>query len=265
MSDIMLHGVLNMPPKLWCDSPIDVMQRHSRYVQASQYIDELDAKLTAAREVIAILKSKYADHHSEAERITSEIRAVTAQRDEWKANHDNQVSINKLLRDRPDLKDRAASVDKLIEQRDSLQAQLEEAIEIKNMATETLSAIREKYGLGPRNVMKELKHKVSELDKVLKDCLYAMPCSYVPNHTVANLPSMIASQAQMLGEECNRADALEQQIEKLQQEIVEVKSQYRLSSVCRELTEQRDEARLQAQHYRDAFYKDCDPYLFSWE
>ena len=41
MSDIMLHGVLNMPPELWCDSPIDVMQRHSRYVQASQYIDEL--------------------------------------------------------------------------------------------------------------------------------------------------------------------------------------------------------------------------------
>ena len=41
MSDIMLHGVLNMPPELWSDGPIDVMQRHSRYVQASQYIDEL--------------------------------------------------------------------------------------------------------------------------------------------------------------------------------------------------------------------------------
>lgn len=29
--------------------------------------------------------------------------------------------------------------------------------------------------------------------------------------------------------------------------------------------QQRDEARLQAQHYRDAFYKNCEPYLFSWE
>jgi hypothetical protein len=145
---------------------------------------------------------------AEGIQMEEEIKTVTEQRDEWKANHDNQVSINKLLRDRPDLKDRAASVDKLIEQRDSLQAQLEEAIETKNMATETLSAIKEKYGLGPRNVMKELKHKVSELEKVLKDCLYAMPCSYVPNHTVANLPAMIASQAQMLGEECNRADAM---------------------------------------------------------
>jgi predicted nucleic acid-binding Zn-ribbon protein len=30
-----------------------------------------------------MLKSKYADHHAEAERLTSEINAVTEQRDEW--------------------------------------------------------------------------------------------------------------------------------------------------------------------------------------
>ncbi len=43
--------IINMPPELWNnDSPIDVMQRHSRYVQASKYIDELEADLTAARE-----------------------------------------------------------------------------------------------------------------------------------------------------------------------------------------------------------------------
>lgn len=216
MSDIMLHGVLNMPPKLWCDSPIDVMQRHSRYVQASQYIDELDAELTAAREEIAILKSKYADHHSEAERITSEIRAVTSQRDEWKANHDNQVSINQLLRDRPDLKDRAASVDKLIEQRDSLQ-------------------------------------------KVLKDCLYAMPCSYVPNHTVANLPSMIASQAQMLGEECNRADALEKQIEKMQltlsPEQIEIK---RLRRVLHDISDTRPDEHMDIEKNPELVKWICD-------
>jgi len=41
MSDIMLHGVLNIPPELWSGTPIDVMQRHSRYVQASEYIKEL--------------------------------------------------------------------------------------------------------------------------------------------------------------------------------------------------------------------------------
>lgn len=48
MSEIMLHGVLNMPPELWNDaSPIDVMQRHARYVQASKYIDELETELAA--------------------------------------------------------------------------------------------------------------------------------------------------------------------------------------------------------------------------
>ena len=32
-----------------------------------------------------------------------------------------------------------------------------------------------------------------------------------------------------------------------------------------EVTEQRDEARSQAEHYRNQFYRGCDPYLFSWE
>lgn len=43
---------------------------------------QLERELTAAREEITILKSKYADHHAEAERLTSEIRSVTEQRDE---------------------------------------------------------------------------------------------------------------------------------------------------------------------------------------
>jgi len=49
MSDIMLHGVLNMPPELWIGTPIDVMQRHSRYIQASEYIKEL----TEQRDMLA--------------------------------------------------------------------------------------------------------------------------------------------------------------------------------------------------------------------
>jgi hypothetical protein len=53
MSDVMLHGVLNMPPELWSGSPIDVMQRHSRYLQASEYIGEL----TEQRDRLAVLLS----------------------------------------------------------------------------------------------------------------------------------------------------------------------------------------------------------------
>tara|TARA_R110000822_G_scaffold31723_1_gene91603 strand:+ start:208 stop:501 length:294 start_codon:yes stop_codon:yes gene_type:complete len=39
MSEIMLHGVLNMPAELWDSSnPFDSMQRQSRYFEASRLI-----------------------------------------------------------------------------------------------------------------------------------------------------------------------------------------------------------------------------------
>lgn len=60
--------------------------------------------------------------------IEQEIKAITEQRDMWKSNHNNQVKINQLLRDRPDLKDRAKSIDKLIEERDRLAEALRKAI-----------------------------------------------------------------------------------------------------------------------------------------
>jgi chromosome segregation ATPase len=129
MSDIMLHGVLNMPPELWSDSLIDVMQRHSRYVQASQYINELDDKLTSAREEIAILKSKYADHHSEADRITYEIKTVTEQRDKAQAELDRGLRENQEL---------WASNAELTEQRDRL---AEEIMQLKSQLTQTRGAV----------------------------------------------------------------------------------------------------------------------------
>ena len=50
MSDVMLHGVLNMPPNLWCGSPIDIAQRHSHYKEASQRIEQLEREVAATRE-----------------------------------------------------------------------------------------------------------------------------------------------------------------------------------------------------------------------
>ena len=47
MSDVMLHGVLNMPPELWQDSELDKMQRYSRYRQASRRIEDLNRALIA--------------------------------------------------------------------------------------------------------------------------------------------------------------------------------------------------------------------------
>jgi len=41
MSDVMLHGVLNMPPECWDGSMIDMEQRYSRYLEASRRIEDL--------------------------------------------------------------------------------------------------------------------------------------------------------------------------------------------------------------------------------
>ena len=55
MSDLMLHGVLNMPPEIWGDDAMDKMQRHSRYVEASQRIEELK---NIAQEVVSYISKR---------------------------------------------------------------------------------------------------------------------------------------------------------------------------------------------------------------
>lgn len=45
MSDLMLHGVLNVPPELWGDDAMDKMQRYSRYMEASRRIEDLNRAL----------------------------------------------------------------------------------------------------------------------------------------------------------------------------------------------------------------------------
>lgn len=43
MGDTMLHAVLNMPPDLWGNDPVDQLQRFSRYREASRRILDLEA------------------------------------------------------------------------------------------------------------------------------------------------------------------------------------------------------------------------------
>lgn len=76
MSDVMLHGVLNMPPELWNDSELDKMQRYSRYMQASRRIEDLNKALIA-------LTSAYSDwpmnvSDSDEELITKMLREAEA-------------------------------------------------------------------------------------------------------------------------------------------------------------------------------------------
>lgn len=51
MSDLMLHAVLEMPANLWSGDVIDVIQRHSRYLEASE-------RIKSDAEIIATLQSR---------------------------------------------------------------------------------------------------------------------------------------------------------------------------------------------------------------
>jgi len=61
MSDIMLHGVLRMPPEMWDNGVIDIAQRHSRYLQASDRIAELESELESLKRERTMLVDKLAD------------------------------------------------------------------------------------------------------------------------------------------------------------------------------------------------------------
>lgn len=70
-------------------------------------------------------------HYSD---VIAELTALRAERDHWKANHDRVVGINRTLQDRPDLKERATLVQKLIAERDRLREACKAAL--SHMAAE---------------------------------------------------------------------------------------------------------------------------------
>jgi predicted nucleic acid-binding Zn-ribbon protein len=76
----MLHGVLNMPPVLWCDSPIDIAQRHSRYKEASQRIEQLERELAEAKETIEMLEIRHGAtmlcHQAQMDEVTKQRDAL---------------------------------------------------------------------------------------------------------------------------------------------------------------------------------------------
>lgn len=58
MSDVMLHGVLRLPPDLWRDSAIDIAQRHGRYLEASQRIESDAAEIAGLKTYAATLAAE---------------------------------------------------------------------------------------------------------------------------------------------------------------------------------------------------------------
>jgi len=170
MSDVMLHAVLNMPPNLWCDSPIDTAQRHSRYVAASKRILELEQEI---------------EEKKEQWRMSSVCRELAHKRDELTNKYNEldghyQKVIKAVLecdpipacqREEDCLEPPWEVINRIKMERDTLVKSLREladAREIVEMQKETMRQMREKYGLGERNVMRELKQQRDTLAKALE-------------------------------------------------------------------------------------------------
>jgi hypothetical protein len=65
MSDIMLHGVLRMPPELWGNDAMDVMQRHLRYLQSSDRIYSDEKKILELEKQVQNLKDNVSTETTE--------------------------------------------------------------------------------------------------------------------------------------------------------------------------------------------------------
>lgn len=57
MSDLMLHAVLKMPPDCWTNEDIDIAQRYSFYLRASNELNEKDAQIEKLQQTIDALQS----------------------------------------------------------------------------------------------------------------------------------------------------------------------------------------------------------------
>jgi hypothetical protein len=110
-------------------------------------IDTLKDKLLETQKDLSFRRDLYALQEKRLDQLSKDLIEATAEAKKWKDNHDNQVKTNQLLRDRPDLGDRAKSVDALIKQRDALVKALQEILErndygSSDIAQHTLAAVK---------------------------------------------------------------------------------------------------------------------------
>ena len=92
------------------------------------------------------------------------------ERDMWKANHDNQVAIKRIIAARPDLKERAPMVEKLMAERNRAQAhsirQHERIKQLESVPTkEMLAALLERVKSGDEQpeAVAEYRHLAGEI------------------------------------------------------------------------------------------------------
>ena len=91
---------------------------------SADFARQLERELAEAKQkevmLINTIKNDRYVGRQEGLQIEHELAEARKERDMWKANLANQVVINRALRNRPDMGERARLVDELIKQRDAL-------------------------------------------------------------------------------------------------------------------------------------------------
>jgi hypothetical protein len=96
----------------------DLKERAEFVAELTKARDMTNALARAVKRVADICKEKM---------LEAEVANLKLERkcNSWKAAHDNQVKLKRIISDRPDLKERAKLVAKLIEERDHWKAEAE--------------------------------------------------------------------------------------------------------------------------------------------
>jgi chromosome segregation ATPase len=109
-------------------------------------IEELELELLETQKDLSFRRDLYALQDQLVDQLRKDLIEARAEAKKWKDNYENQVKINQLLRDRPDLGDRAKSVDALIKQRDMLSEALKEIYNVSVFDWDTMpEGSRRKY------------------------------------------------------------------------------------------------------------------------
>ena len=114
-------------------------------------------KIKAYSDIVTRASAGMGRHFAKfAKEAADEIERLTAERDQWKANHDNQVAIKAAILDRPDLKERAASVQRLTTQLAEAQRnKVEQARHCQELTAQLSEARATWYEKGRRSIKRQ--------------------------------------------------------------------------------------------------------------
>jgi chromosome segregation ATPase len=128
LEEMLNRPILDFDKKLFCaEDGSFITSDFGSFLQMQSMqhqINELMQRLSETQEDLEFHHDLYKFQEHRLVQLSNYLAEATAEVKKWKDNHDNQVKINQLLRDRPDLGHRAKSVDALIKQRDIMETAL---------------------------------------------------------------------------------------------------------------------------------------------